>query len=305
MPAAIIPHQNKQKGDKVIMKKKTYFIIGFIFVALIVIFNSFTITYDDEYKLIRQFGKIDRIISKSGLAFKIPFVEATDSIPRNIQLYDVAPSDVITMDKKTMVADTYILWKINDPLKFAKNLNCSISNAESRINTSVYNSMKSVIGRMTQADIISARDGVISEMVLNVIGNTMDQYGIELVSVELKKLDLPDDNKAAVYERMISERNQMAATYTAEGNSESQIIKNSTDKEVSIMLSEAQAKADTLIAEGEAEYMNILSAAYSDPSRAEFYAFVRSLDAAKTSLKGDNKTLILDENSPLAKIFMD
>lgn len=305
MPVAIIPHQNKQKGDKVIMKKKTYFIIGFIFVALIVIFNSFTITYDDEYKLIRQFGKIDRIISKSGLAFKIPFVEATDSIPRNIQLYDVAPSDVITMDKKTMVADTYILWKINDPLKFAKNLNCSISNAESRINTSVYNSMKSVIGRMTQADIISARDGVISEMVLNVIGNTMDQYGIELVSVELKKLDLPDDNKAAVYERMISERNQMAATYTAEGNSESQIIKNSTDKEVSIMLSEAQAKADTLIAEGEAEYMNILSAAYSDPSRAEFYAFVRSLDAAKTSLKGDNKTLILDENSPLAKIFMD
>ena len=305
MPVIILPHQNKQKGDKVIMKKKTYFIIGFIFVALIVIFNSFTITYDDEYKLIRQFGKIDRIISKSGLAFKIPFVEAADSIPRNIQLYDVAPSDVITMDKKTMVADTYILWKINDPLKFAKNLNCSISNAESRINTSVYNSMKSVIGRMTQADIISARDGVISEMVLNVIGNTMDQYGIELVSVELKKLDLPDDNKAAVYERMISERNQMAATYTAEGNSESQIIKNSTDKEVSIMLSEAQAKADTLIAEGEAEYMNILSAAYSDPSRAEFYAFVRSLDAAKTSLKGDNKTLILDENSPLAKIFMD
>lgn len=285
------------------MKKKTYFIIGFVFVALIILFNSFTITYDDEYKLIRQFGKIDRIISKSGLSFKIPFVEDTDSIPRNIQLYDVAPSDVITMDKKTMVADIYILWKINDPLKFSKSLSCSISNAESRINTSVYNSMKNVIGRMTQADIISARDGVISEMVMDVIGDTMDQYGIELVSIELKKLDLPDDNKAAVYERMISERNQMAATYTAEGNSESQIIKNTTDKDVSIMLSEAQAKADMLIAEGEAEYMNILSAAYSDPARAEFYAFVRSLDAAKTSLKGDNKTLILDENSPLAQIF--
>lgn len=287
------------------MKKKTYFIIGFIFVALIIIFNSFTITYDDEYKLIRQFGKIDRVISKSGLSFKIPFIEATDSIPRNIQLYDVAPSDVITMDKKTMVTDIYILWKVNDPLKFSKSLSCSISNAESRINTAVYNSMKSVIGSMSQADIITARDGILSEKVTDSIGDTMDQYGIELVSVEIKKLDLPNDNKEAVYERMISERNQMAATYTAEGNSESQIIKNTTDKEVSIMLSEAQAKADTLIAEGEAEYMNILSAAYSDPARAEFYAFVRSLDAAKTSLKGDNKTLILDENSPIAKIFMD
>lgn len=287
------------------MKKKTYFIIGFIFVALIIILNSFTITYDDEYKLIRQFGKIDRIISKSGISFKVPFIEAADSIPRNIQLYDVAPSDVITMDKKTMVTDIYILWKVNDPLKFSKSLSCSITNAESRINTAVYNSMKSVIGSMSQADIISARDGVLSEKVMNVIGDTMGQYGIELVSVEIKKLDLPNDNKEAVYERMISERNQMAATYTAEGNSESQIIKNTTDKDVSIMLSEAQAKADTLIAEGEAEYMNILSAAYSDPARAEFYSFVRSLDAAKASLKGDNKTLILDENSPIAKIFTD
>jgi membrane protease subunit HflC len=285
------------------MKKKHYFIIGFICVALIIVFNSFTITYDDEYKLIRQFGKIDRIVSKSGIAFKIPFIENADSIPKNIQLYDVPASDVITMDKKTMVTDIYILWKINDPLKFAKSLSCSISNAESRINTVVYNSTKSAIGSMNQADVISARDGLLSEKIMENIGDTMNQYGIELVSIETKRLDLPSDNKTAVYERMISERSQMAATYTAEGDSESQIIKNTTDKDVSIMLSEAQAQADTLIAEGEAEYMNILSAAYSDPARAEFYSFVRSLDAAKASLTGDNKTLILDENSPIAQIF--
>ena len=102
---------------------------------------------------------------------------------------------------------------------------------------------------------------------------------------------------------MISERSQMAATYTAEGNSESQIIKNTTDKEVSIMLSEAQAKADQIVAEGEAEYMNILSAAYADGSRADFYSYVRSLDSAKASLTGENKTLILDKNSPIAQIF--
>lgn len=287
------------------MKKKHYLIIGLICAALIVLLNSFTITYDDEYKLIRQFGKIDRIVSKSGITWKLPFIESADTIPRNIQIYDVAPSDVITMDKKTMVTDIYILWKINDPHKFAKSLSGSITNAESRINTVVYNSMKSTIGSMQQSDVISARDGLLSEQIMAGIGNTMEQYGIELISIETKRLDLPDDNKAAVYERMISERGQMAATYTAEGNSESQIIKNSTDKEVSIMLSEAQAKADTLIAEGEAEYMNILSSAYSDPARAEFYAFVRSLDAAKVSLQGDNKTLVLDENSPIAQIFTD
>ncbi len=284
------------------MRKKYLFII-IILVLIITVFNSATITYDDEYKLIRQFGKIDRIVSKSGITFKIPFIEDVDTIPRNIQLYDVAQSDVITMDKKTMVTDIYVLWRVTDPLKFAKTLSCSVTNAESRINTVVYNSMKSVIGNMSQADVISARDGQLSEQIMSGVGSSIDQYGIQLVSVETKHLDLPSDNKSAVYERMISERNQIAATYTAEGDSESQIIKNTTDKDVSIMLSEAQSQADSIIAEGEAEYMNILSAAYSDPSKSEFYSFVRSLDAAKASLTGDNKTLILDSNSPIAQIF--
>ena len=284
------------------MKKKIIIPIVVVFL-LIVGYNSAIVTYDDEYKLIRQFGKINRVESDSGLTFLIPFIESADSIPRCIQLYDVAKSDVITMDKKTMVTDIYVLWKITDPLKFAKTLNCSLSNAESRINTVVYNSMKNVIGKMSQAEVISARDGELSESIMGSIGNTMDQYGIELVSVETKSLDLPSDNKDAVYERMISERNQIAATYTAEGDSESQIIKNTTDKEVSIMVSNASAQAEATIAEGEAEYMKILSNAYSDESKSDFYTFVRALDAAKASLSGEDKTLILDKNSPLAQIF--
>lgn len=285
------------------LSKKTYFIIFLAAFFVVTLLNSFTVTYDNEYKLIRQFGKIDRIVASPGITFKIPYIESADSIPKNIRLYDVAPSDVITMDKKTMVTDIYILWQIDNPHKFAKTLSCSITNAEGRINTVVYNSMKSSIGSMSQADVISARDGQLSEKIMNNIGSTMDQYGIKLVSIETKRLDLPSDNKDAVYSRMISERGQIAATYTAEGASESQIIKNTTDKEVSIMLSEAQAKSDQLVAEGEAEYMNILSSAYADESRADFYSFVRSLDAAKLSLTGENKTLVLDKNSPLAQIF--
>ena len=127
--------------------------------------------------------------------------------------------------------------------------------------------------------------------------------GIELLSFETKQLDLPSDNKAAVYERMISERENISATYTAEGSSEAQKIRNTTDKEVNVLLSEANKNAEILIAEGEAEYMRILSEAYADESKQDFYSFVRSLDALKASMTGDNKTVILSPDSPIAQIF--
>ena len=289
------------------MKKKSLlkYIIAFAAVAVvIIIMNSLVITYENEYKLIRVFGKVDRVITDSGLSFKIPFVEETDTIPNQTLLYDLAASEVITMEKKTMMADVYVLWRIDDPLLFAQTLSGLVNNAEARINAAVYNSMKEVVGAMSQAEIISARDGLLSEKIMEGIGDTMNQYGITLISVETKHLDLPSDNKAAVYERMISEREQMAAQYRAEGDSESQIIKNTTDKDITIMLSEAEAEAEKIIADGEAQYMQILSEAYSDTSKSEFYSFVRSLDAAKVSLTNNKNTLILDANSPIAQIFL-
>ncbi len=289
------------------MKKKgliKYIIAVLAVAAVIVLANSLVITYENEYKLIRVFGKVDRVITDSGLSFKIPFVEETDTIPNQTLLYDLAASEVITMEKKTMMADVYVLWRIDDPLLFAQTLSGLVNNAEARINAAVYNSMKEVVGSMSQAEIISARDGLLSEKIMDGIGDTMSQYGITLISVETKHLDLPSDNKAAVYERMISEREQMAAQYRAEGDSESQIIKNTTDKDITIMLSEAEAEAEKIIADGEAQYMQILSTAYSDVSKSDFYSFVRSLDAAKASLTNNKNTLILDANSPIAKIFL-
>ncbi|MBQ5918954.1 MAG: protease modulator HflC [Lachnospiraceae bacterium] len=271
--------------------------------AVVLALNSIVITYENEYKLVRVFGKVDRVITEEGITFKIPFVENVDTIPKQILLYDLETSDVITMDKKTMVTDTYVLWQVSDPYVFAKSLSASVTSAETRINAAVYNSLKEVIGGMTQAEVISARDGELSVSVMDRIGGDMDQYGIELVSVETKHLDLPDANKAAVYDRMISEREQMAAQYTAEGSAESQIIMNKTDKDVSIMLAEASAQAEQIVAEGEAQYMQILSSAYNDASRSDFYTFVRALDAAKASLAGGNKTLILSPDSPLVQIF--
>ncbi len=295
------------KGTGKDMKKKgliKYIIAVLAVAAVIVLANSLVITYENEYKLIKVFGKVDRVITDSGLSFKIPFVEETDTIPNQTLLYDLAASEVITMEKKTMMADVYVLWRIDDPLLFAQTLSGLVNNAEARINAAVYNSMKEVVGSMSQAEIISARDGLLSEKIMDGIGDTMSQYGITLISVETKHLDLPSDNKAAVYERMISEREQMAAQYRAEGDSESQIIKNTTDKDITIMLSEAEAEAEKIIADGEAQYMQILSTAYSDVSKSDFYSFVRSLDAAKASLTNNKNTLILDANSPIAKIFL-
>lgn len=282
--------------------KKIGILIG-VSAVVIAVGASVTVTQQNEYKLIRQFGKVDRVISSSGISFKIPFIESTQSLPKETLLYDLAASDVITKDKKTMISDSYVLWKISDPLKFAQTLNSSVESGESRINTAVYNATKNAISSMSQDQVITSRDGELSDMVMEAIGTNMDQYGIELLKFETKQLDLPDDNKEAVYERMISERDNIAATYKAEGNSEAKVIRNKTDKEVAIQISDAKKQAEILEAEGEQEYMIILAQAYGEEDRSEFYSFVRSLDALKTSMKGEDKTVILSADSPIAQIF--
>lgn len=326
-------------GNPVRDKKKKRKIWLWVLLALllfIVFDTSFVVCKENEFKLIRRFGRVERTVTQAGLAFKIPFIESVDTIPREIMLYDIPPSDVITSDKKSMIIDSYVLWEVTDPLLFAQTLSCSVANAENRIDILVYNAMKNKISGMTQDEVIRSRDGKmtisdvvaeedvvnndivleektkvvqiksLTEEIMDHIGTVYEQYGIKILTVEVKKLDLPDDNKQAVYTRMISERENIAAQYTAEGASQAQMIKNTTDKEVSIMLSEAKADAETIRAEGEAEYMRILSEAYADRNKSDFYTFVRSLDAAKESMKSDGsgqKTLILPSDSPIAEVF--
>ena len=302
-------NNEKQAGDEKIErirqpKSKTPLIVVaiVIFIAVVVLLNSMVVTKENEYTLIKQFGKVERIVPNAGLSFRIPFIQTTDTLPKTMLLYDLTASDVITQDKKTMVVDSYVLWRITDPLKFTQTLT-NITNAEGRINTIVYNSMKNIISSMSQSEVISSRDGALSQSIMQNIGTSVDQYGIQFVSIETKHLDLPSDNKAAVYERMISERNNIAASYTANGESEAKMIRTKTDNEIVVSVSEAEAQAEKIIAEGEAEYMKILSEAYNTPDRAEFYTFVRALDAAKKSMKGD-KTLIMPKDSPLAELFI-
>ena len=284
------------------LKKVTGTIAGLA--VIIVLLGSVVVTNENEYKLIRQFGRVERIIDTAGVTLKLPFIQTADTLPKQILLYDLAASDVITMDKKTMLSDSYVLWRITDPLKFAQTLNSSVASAEGRIDTVVYNSVKNVISSLSQNEVISGRDGELSQAIMTNVGDSMAEYGIQLLAVETKRLDLPADNKAAVYERMISERDKIAATYTAEGQAEAQKIRNTTDREIAISISDAKAQAAAITADGEAEYMRIMAEAYRDPQKADFYSYTRSLEAARASLKGDSNTLLLPADSPIARIFM-
>lgn len=284
--------------------KKAKILAAVLAVAGIITFaKAFFTVAENEYAVVVQFGKIQYVVSEAGAAFKIPFIQNVRKIPKELMIYDIKQSDVITSDKKSMIADDYILWRITDPVKFAQTLNYSISSAEDRSSVAAYNATKNVISSMTQDEIIAARGTKLTELITNSANASIGEYGIEIVKTEIKLLDLPDDNKEAVYERMISERNNIAASYTAEGKAEAQKIMNLTDKNVSVMLAEAKKQAAVLEAEGESEYMKTLSAAYNDESKADFYIYIRSLDALKLSLQGEDKTIILDKDSAIAGLF--
>ena len=287
------------------MKKKSRLIIAafVLLTAIVLAESSFVVTYPNEYTIIKQFGKIESVRKTPGLSFKVPFIQTAETIQNEVLLYDLAVSDVMTKDKKSMIADCFVLWRIEDPYKYTQTLSAQKSNAEFRIDNIVYNSLKNVISSLSQEEVISGRDGQLTQTIMENIGDTLEQYGITLLAVETKSLDLPDENKSAVYERMISERNNIAATYQAEGQEEAKEISNNTTAEIIVMQSEADAQAAEIIGKGEAEYMRILSDAYNDPEKADFYLFLRSLDAAKATMRGDNKTLIINETSPIAQIF--
>ena len=286
------------KGLKILVK------IVLVLIVALVLFSSMTyVVNQGEFAVVKQFGKVVAIHDEPGLKFRIPIVQSVETLPNKELVHDLPVSEVITKDKQTMVADCFALWRITDPQKFITSLNGSMANATSRIEVLVYNAMKNEMSSRTQAEIVSDRTGTLAADITEVAKPNFAQYGIELIAVETKHLDLPWDNKESVYNRMISERANISAGHTAEGEKEAKMIRSETDKQVKIKIAEANAKAEQLLAEGEAEYMKILSDAYNDASKAEFYEFVSALDAAKASLANGDNVLVLDKDSPLVDIF--
>ena len=288
------------------MKKKVW--LGVLVILLVILAaSSIYVVEENQYACIFRFSEIVSTTDTAGLHFKIPFIDKAEKFTKATQFYDIPPSEVLTSDKKSMTVDCYILWSISDPKLFYQSLG-SIGVAEDRLDNITYNELKTVMGTLAQADIINMNDGAERNEIYDGIATAVDAQaksrGIHVEDVKIKQFDLPESNLNAVYQRMISERNQMAEKYTADGNYEASVIRNEVDKTVNITISDAEKEAAILEAEGEAEYMRLLAEAYDTGDKKDFYEFTLALNALKQSLTGEEKTIILDKDSALAQILL-
>ena len=287
-------------------KSKLGFLIKLIiFIVLVVsITNTAYIVRENEYAYVTRFSKFVKIQDTAGLHFKLPLLDKIEKIPQYRMMYDIPPSEVLTGDKKTLVVDNFTVWQIDDPYTFMRTVS-RISEMENRIDAVVYNAVKNTLGTMNQTAIINSDNSSIDDVndkITELVNAQLKNYGVSTVAVEIKRLDLPKDNESAVYNRMISERTQMAESFRAEGNLEASKVVNETDKEVGILLSKASAAAEELKGQGEGEYMKIIAEAYSTEDRMNYYEFIRSLEALKVTMKGE-KTLILPADSFIVRVL--
>ena len=287
---------------------KKWIILGIVVILLTIVGSSSMYEVrEDQYACVFRFSEIVDTQETSGLHFKIPFVDSVKYFPKATMLYDIPPSEVLTLDKQNMTVDCYILWSISDPQQFYRAVG-NTNEAEERLNAITYSVLKRSMGTLAQADIINMEDGGERNEIYEGIATSVDSqtkvYGIHVEDVKIKQFDLPESNLNAVYERMISERNQMAAGYTADGSKKATLKRNEVDQTVNIMISNAEAEAAKLVAEGEAEYMKLLADAYGTQEKKDFYEFMLALDALEQSLTGEEKTVILDADSELGKILM-
>ena len=284
---------------------KKWIIIAIIAVIVIIgVSNSVYTVQEGEFAYITQFGALVSIQPDAGLAFKLPFIQDVNRLTKKQMIYNVNSSEVLTADKKAMIVDSYSIWKIDDVTTFIRTVN-NIGEMQKRIDASTYSVIKNLMGQLQQNEIISDAEAgrtSLNNQITEQVAASLRPYGVDILSVEIKRIDLPEDNTTAVFARMVSERSQMAASYKAEGEYEAAKIRNETDKEIEITIGQAQAAAQRLQGEGEEEYMRILKELYNDPDKAEFYLFVRELEALKKAMQGD-KTLILGPDSPLVRII--
>ncbi|HOA20250.1 MAG: protease modulator HflC [Sedimentibacter sp.] len=287
-------------------KSKLGFLVKLIiFIVLVIsVTNTAYIVRENEYAYVTRFSKFVKIQDTAGLHFKLPLLDKIEKIPQYRMMYDIPPSEVLTGDKKTLVVDNFTVWQIDDPYTFMRTVS-RISEMENRIDAIVYNAVKNTLGTMDQTTIINSDNSSIDDVnskITELVNAQLKNYGVSTVAVEIKRFDLPKDNESAVYNRMISERTQMAESFRAEGNLEASKIVNETDKEVAILLSKASARAEELKGQGESEYMKIIAEAYSTEDRMNYYEFIRSLEALKVTMKGE-KTLILPADSFIVRVL--
>jgi membrane protease subunit HflC len=264
------------------MKYKWIIPIAVVAILILVLLPSFFFTIDEtEQAVVLRFGEIRNSITEPGLYLKTPFVDTVRKFDKRLQIYDVDAERIYSRDKKTILMDTYALWKIVDPQKFIETMK-SEQIALTRIDDVVYSNVRNAFGKLDFDDIISGQRKDVLDEITRLSARDMADFGLEIVAVRVKRADLPDENRNAVFNRMKSERIQEASLIRAEGDREARKLMAEADKQAQILIAEAQKEADIIIGTGDASALAIYAEAYNqDPS---FYEFMKRLDVYEGTL---------------------
>ncbi len=279
--------------------KKILTAIGVILVFLGL--TSIFIVDETEQVVVLQFGKPVRIITEPGLHMKVPFpIQEKNVFDNRLLEYDSPPEEILSKDKKSLIVDNYVRWKIVDPLQFLKTVQ-AIPTALSRMDDIVYSELRRELGTHDMVEIITENREELMETVTVASNKATQDYGIEVVDVRIRRVDLPSQNEESIYARMDAERKRQANKFRSEGEEEAQKIRATTDRDKTIILADAYKQAERIRGEGDAKAVEVYADAYSaDP---KFYEFVRTLDAYKKII--DDKTmLVLPSDSQLFKLLL-
>ena len=268
--------------------------------TLIILFVLSTIIVVDETEqiVILQFGKPVQTITEPGLNFKFPApIQVSNSFDKRLLEYDVPPEEILSRDKKSLIIDNYVRWRIVDPLLFLQTVR-AIPTAKTRLDDIVYSELRQELGNHDMAEIITETRELIMEKVTIASNEETSKYGIEVIDVRIRRVDLPQQNEASIYARMEAERKRQANKFRSEGEEEAQKIRAATDRDKTIILAEAYKTSQQIRGEGEAEALDIYAESFSkDP---DFYEFLRTLETYEKVI--DKKTtLVLPGDSKLFK----
>ena len=268
--------------------------------SLVILFVLSTIIVVDETEqvVILQFGKPVKIIKEPGLNFKLPApIQVLNSFEKRLLEYDVPPEEILSRDKKSLIVDNYVRWRIVDPLLFLQTVR-AIPTAKTRLDDIVYSELRQELGNHDMHEIITEAREFIMEKVTLASNEETSKYGIEVIDVRIRRVDLPSENEASIYARMEAERKRQANKFRSEGEEEAQKIRAATDRDKTVLLAEAYKTSQQIRGEGEAEALDIYAVSFSkDP---EFYEFIRTLETYEKVI--DKKTtLVLPGDSKLFK----
>ena len=277
------------------MKK---FSIGILVLAALFALSTMIMVDETEQIVILQFGKPVRTIKDPGLNWKFPVpFQTSNSFEKRLLEYDVPPEEILSKDKKSLIIDNYVRWRIVDPLLFLQTVR-AVPTAKTRLDDIVYSELRQELGTHDMVEIITETRELIMEKVTKASNEETSKYGIEVIDVRIRRVDLPRENEASIYARMEAERKRQANKFRSEGEEEAQKIRAATDRDKTVILAEAYKKSQLIRGEGEAKALDIYAASYSKDS--DFYEFTRTLETYEKVI--DKKTtLVLPGDSKLFK----